>query len=463
MGEQLTLVWFRDDLRVADHPALSAACAEGPVIGLWVREERDADGAGPRPLGGASRWWAHRSLEVLAGELEALGIPLLFAAGRAGEVVPQVARDLGATAVRWTRRYAPASVALDASLKESLRGAGLAVHSHPGFLLVEPADIAPAGRSHYQVFTPFQRAAGEIPVGTPLPPPPAPPPAPAVSSAATCGLDELGLLDGTDAALSAATPQWWADTVARHWEPGWMAAEAALAEVPERIVGYRTGRDRPDRESTSRLSPRLRFGEVSPRQALAAAEASEVPDVDRSAWVRQLYWREFCWHLTHHVPRLDTEPLRAQFADFPWAPDEESARAWQRGRTGIPLVDAGMRQLWESGWVHNRVRMVVASFLSKNLLQPWQSGEQWFWDTLVDADEANNPVSWQWVAGSGADAAPYFRVFNPETQRQKFDPDDGYVRRWVPEFGTPEYPDPIVDLAESRRAALDAYAVVKAR
>lgn len=461
MVEALTLVWFRDDLRTDDHPALLAARSEAPVVGLWIREERDAEGRGPRPLGGASRWWAHHSVVALREALAALGVPLLFAAGDAEVIVPRVAHDLRATTVRWTRRYAPASVALDASIKEALAADGVAAHSHPGFLLVEPWQVAPAGGEHYQVFTPYWRAASDIDPGPPLSGPEPQKELITATARDAVSVDDLGLLDGTASARSARTPPWWADTLAQQWQPGCSAAERALADLGSMIRGYRTGRDRPDLPSTSQLSPRLRFGEISPRQALAAARSADVSDEDRAAWVRQLYWREFAWHLTHHRPSLETRPLREEFAAFPWESDDALVEAWQQGRTGFPLVDAGMRQLWQSGWMHNRVRMVTASFLVKNLLQPWQRGEEWFWDTLVDADEANNPVSWQWVAGCGADAAPYFRVFNPESQRQRFDPADAYVRRWVPEWGTDAYPPAVVDLAESRRRALDAYAFMR--
>lgn len=464
MAAPVTLLWFRDDLRVANHEALAAARAAGPVVGLWLREEPDAAGDGPRRLGAASRWWAHRSLEVLSAELDALGIPLLFGRGSGVTVVPAVVAGLGASVVRWTRRYAPSARTADATLKAALAASGVEVHSHPGFLLVEPWLVAPAGGPVYRVFTPFHRAAAEVPVG-PLRGRPAAQVLPPAVVDAAARLTATGVVMGLDALdLLDADPPWWADTVGAHWVPGCVAADQALADLPDAIAGYRTRRDRPDdAASTSRLSPRLRFGEVSPRQALAATRSAEVSADDASAWVRQLYWREFSWHLTHHVPRLAWEPLRRQFAEFPWSPDAALLRAWQRGRTGYGLVDAGLRQLWQTGWMHNRVRMVAASFLVKNLLQPWQAGEQWFWDTLVDADEANNPVSWQWVAGCGADAAPYFRVFNPETQRERHDPEGAYVRRWVPEYGTDAYPAPVVDLAESRRRALDAYALLRAR
>ena len=267
-------------------------------------------------------------------------------------------------------------------------------------------------------------------------------------------LEDLGLLgDG---------PAWWEDTLEQHWEPGELAARQQLDAIDGWLPGYAKRRDLPGEEtSTSRISPRLRCGELSPRQALAAARSSTAAGEDIAAWIRQLYWREFCWHLLHHREHLEDTPMRSAFAEFPYCPDEHLVRAWRQGRTGIDLVDGGMWQLWRTGWMHNRVRMVAASLFTKNMLQPWQDGEQWFWDTLVDADEANNPVSWQWVAGSGADAAPYFRIFNPELQRTRFDPHSCYVKRWIPE-GLDRPIVPVVDLAESRREALAAYQQVRA-
>ncbi|MFF8894864.1 cryptochrome/photolyase family protein [Brevibacterium casei] len=492
----LTLLWFRDDLRVADHEALNAARTDGDVVAIWVRETRDEDGRGPRPLGAAARWWAHESLRVLEGELDSLGIPLLLAAGPAAEIIPAVAADLDVSTVRWSRRYAPASRALDEVVADALSERGIRVESSPGALLVEPWQVEPSSAStYYKVFTPFWNAAREIPIEPPLPVPPAQTLDAEVaarveqvgqSRAHLVGsVDDLGLLspasgpaDGDSSTEGSNTSPfpWWKDTIAEHWTPGCVAAEEEVDDLGARVDGYAEDRDRPgDPDGTSRLSPRLRFGEVSPRQLLAAVTA--LPDVgasDREAWVRQLYWREFAWHLTFHVPDLDWRPMRPEFADFPYEDDPEAVAAWQQGRTGVALVDAGMRQLWQTGWMHNRVRMVTASLLTKHLLLPWQSGEQWFWDTLVDADEANNPVSWQWVAGCGADASPFFRVFNPERQRARFDPDRVYLTRWLTEpgpraegageareAGDDEPLTPIVDLGESRQAALAAYDAMK--
>ena len=458
------LLWLRDDLRVHDHEALIAACeASETVVAVWIREERADDEDGPRPLGAATRWWAHRSLEALRSRLAELNIPLVFARGRADAIIPRLARELGAGSVHWHRRYGPRPRALDARVKSMLRTAGVPAHSHPGFTLVEPWEVQPTtGADFYRVFTPFHRAARQVPVGDPAGPPAPRPDHPAVESGLLCTLDELGLLDGTAHSTFPHLPRWWEESVQRHWRPGCVAAAQALAEIDLGVSGYATSRDRPaDQQSTTRLSPRLRFGELSPRQVVAQVLASaDLSAEDREAFLRQVYWREFSWHLAYWLPGIETEPLRAEFTAFDWEPDEETAEAWRRGRTGIAYVDAGMNQLWQSGWMHNRLRMATASLLIKNLLQPWPTGEQWFWDTLVDADEASNPVSWQWVAGSGADAAPYFRIFNPERQAERFDPDGAYVRRWLPHRRVDE---PLVDLKDSRREALARYQLMRAR
>lgn len=467
-----TLLWLRDDLRTHDHEALTAAVEDGAdVVALWIREEPgeadDGGRLGPRPLGAAVRWWYHRSLEQLSVRLEALGIPLVFASGDARSVVPDLAGSLGAGTVRWSRRYAPRSRSLDAEVKTLLGAAGVEAHSHAGALLTEPWTVTTAAGGNYRVFTPFHRAAAQIPVGTPLPAPEplGGPPHDLLARLARLH-DDGSLTSLTDLALADTSPAWWEDTVAGHWAPGESAGVEELEAIEAGVGGYAETRDMPgDRESTSRLSPRLRSGELSPRQVLTAAHAADVPDQDRAAFVRQLYWRDFAWSLTYHHPDLDRMPLRPEFRAFPYAPDDHTLRAWARGRTGIRLVDAGMRQLWQTGWMHNRVRMTAASLLVKNLLQPWQDGEAWFWDTLVDADEANNPVSWQWVAGCGADASPYFRIFNPDTQAKRFDPEGVYVARWVPEADSPlsGYPEPVVDLRQSRAEALAALDVMKER
>lgn len=461
-----TLLWLRDDLRLADHEALTAACADvrdagGSVVALWIREritDSDTQPLGARPHGAATRWWYHRSLAELAPRLAGLGIPLLYAQADPRNVVPRVAAELRASTVRWSRRYAPAARSLDAAVKKILLSNGIDAHSHPGSLLVEPWQVAPATGGHYSVFTPFHRAAEDIPVAPLLDVPEAlPKPGGAVRDAlgrlasdrVICTLDALALLD--------QNPQWWRETVERYWRPGEVSGRERLGAAAGWLAGYAEGRDMPaDPDSTSRLSAHLRTGEVSARAVLMAARSGGSPPHDAAAWARQLYWREFSWHLTYHVAGLDRRPLRRQFDDFPYREDRDLLRAWRRGLTGIDLVDAGMLELWHTGWMHNRVRMVTASLLTKNMLQPWWLGEQWFWETLVDADEANNPVQWQWVAGCGADAAPYFRVFNPDVQSRKFDPRGDYVNRWL-SLRTPRRLAPVLDVKESRRAALDAY------
>ncbi|GAA3707692.1 deoxyribodipyrimidine photo-lyase [Zhihengliuella alba] len=446
-----TLVWFRDDLRLADHPALHAALDRGgPVLGLYVLDE---ESPGVRPLGGAARWWLHHSLASLAERLRERGSQLVLRRGPAADVVPEVAAAAGADAVVWNRRYGGPEREVDAAVKESLRGAGVDARSYAGNLLFEPWTVSTGQGGHYKVFTPFWRACLE------QPPPRAPLPEPGrvpgpVRYPETDALADWGLLP---------TAPDWAGGLREAWEPGEPAARRRLREfLAADADAYDRARDAPAAGTTSLLSPRLRWGELSPHTVWREAVAS-----GRSVggFLSEIGWREFAWHTLFHFPALADDNLNARFDAFPWPPlDAEHLRLWQQGRTGVPLVDAGMRELWATGTMHNRVRMVVASYLVKNLLIDWRHGEQWFWDTLVDADAASNPFNWQWVAGSGADAAPYFRVFNPETQAKKFDPERRYIQRWAPEYvaGDAPVPEPLVDLGASRRRALDAYDVVKA-
>lgn len=438
------VVWFRDDLRITDNPALSAALSRGgPVVALFVLDEVSA---GVRPLGGAARWWLHHSLHSLREQLADLDVQLVLLRGAAGSIVPQAVDRAGAAAVFWNRRYGPAEREVDAALKARLRSEGRTVQSFAASLLHEPWTVTTGGGRPYRVFTPFWRACLRRPV------PRAPLPVPPRASASATVRESADLADW---ALLPADPDW-STGLAETWEPGEPAALQRLETfLREHADVYDLTRDVPALDGTSMLSPRLRWGELSPhtvwRAALDAGGAGR--------FLTELGWREFAWHTAFHTPGLATRNLRPEFDRFPWPPlDEDALRAWQRGRTGVPLVDAGMRELWHTGHMHNRVRMVVASFLVKNLLIDWRLGEQWFWDTLVDADAASNPFNWQWVAGSGADAAPYFRVFNPQLQATKFDPGGEYVARWAPEAIAP-----IVDLATSRRAALDAYAQMRAR
>jgi deoxyribodipyrimidine photo-lyase len=440
-----SIVWFRDDLRLADHPALAAALDRGgAVVLLYLLDEQSP---GIRPLGGATRWWLHHSLTAHATEIERLGGRLVLRRGAAEVEVPKLVAQTGAEAVFWNRRYG-ASREIDARLKSRLRDDGGEVASFAASLLHEPWEVTTEAGTPYRVFTPYWRAARDLPARAPLPGPRQLPAAPPVAS------DDLD-----DWELLPTRPDWAAGLRAT-WQPGEAAAAQRLERfATEGLADYHR-RDEPS-VGSSGLSPHLRFGEISPAQIWARMHG------DLSAWARrnapkflsELGWRDFNWHTLYAHPDLATRNYRAAYDEFPWTWERgPELEAWQQGRTGIPLVDAGMRELWRTGTMHNRVRMVVASFLVKNLLRHWRLGEEWFWDTLVDADEASNPGNWQWVAGSGADAAPYFRVFNPELQAKKFDPDGEYVRRWVSDD---ELLAPIVDLAGSRREALEAYSTLR--
>lgn len=438
-----SLVWLRDDLRLADNPALRAAMDRGePVVVLFVLDE---ESTGIRPLGGAARWWLHHSLASLGDRLAEIGGRLVLRRGPAERMVGQVVEDIGAGPVFWNRRYGGAEREIDAALKSSLRDSGIEVASFAGSLLHEPWTVKTGAGTHFSVFTPFWRACLALPA--PRAPLPSPREIDGVTGApASDDLKDWGLLP---------TAPDWAGGLRDTWEPGEPAARARLrAFLSEDLPAYDRARDEPSAGATSMLSPRLRWGELSPFTVWHEAVATD----GAAGFLSELGWREFAWHTAFHFPELATRNLRREFDAFPWPRLKPSMLdAWQHGETGIPLVDAGMRELWHTGFMHNRVRMVTASFLIKNLLIDWRLGEQWFWDTLVDADGANNAFNWQWVAGSGADAAPYFRIFNPELQAKKFDPHGLYVSQWAKDAPA----EPIVDLGETRRAALAAYDVVK--
>ena len=479
-----SIVWLRDDLRLRDNPALTAAVDRGePVIVVYVLDEV---GEGIRTLGGASKWWLHHSLTSLAASLEAIGGSLLLRKGSAAIEIPRLVDESGAGAIYWNRRYA-ASKNIDAQLKTDLRGLGLEVQSFQANLMFEPWTVTTGDGNPYRVFTPFWRACtergvarGALPAPTELP-----------SGSDAWALDRNALESGAPSSrpLSSRPPSsrplnsdaldsWellptrpdWAAGLRESHTPGEAGALARLEEFATGHLDSYDRRDFPAETTTSGLSPHLRFGEISPFQVwerLGGGSGSQVENPQAKAnaagFLREIGWREFCWHILFHFPKLATDNFRQAFDNFPWEePRSWELDAWRRGRTGIPLVDAGMRELWHTGTMHNRVRMVTASFLVKNLLIDWRVGEAWFWDTLVDADEASNPANWQWVAGSGADAAPYFRVFNPELQATKFDSQGRYLRKWIPELDSLDYPTPIVDLARSRREALAAYDVLKA-
>lgn len=426
------IVWFRDDLRVADNPALLAAARSGrPVCCVYVF----ADGAdGVRPPGGASRWWLHHAVADLATSLERLGSPLRILRGDPRDLVPRLAADLAAGAVYWNRRYGAAEQAVDTTLKTGLKASGIRVESFSGTLLREPWEVTSKSGGPMKVFTPYWKAARA------LGPPPSPEPAPRTlrpaawpaSGVMTMPLDALDL---------RPTKPDWADGLRAEWRPGESGASDRLAAFLDGGgLNYGDARNRPDRPSTSRLSPHLRFGEIGPRQVWHAVETARhagragIGGSDLDKFLSEIGWREFSYHLLFQFPALAERNFDPRFDRFPWAEGGTGLEAWQRGRTGYPMVDAGMRQLWQTGWMHNRVRMVVGSFLVKHLLLHWSHGERWFWDTLVDADPANNAASWQWIAGSGADAAPYFRIFNPTIQGETYDPAGNYVRRYVPEI-----------------------------
>jgi deoxyribodipyrimidine photo-lyase len=466
------ILWFRHDLRLADNPAL-AALAGQPILPVFILED------GPWAPGGAARWWLHHSLGALGRDLADRGAPLLLLRGDPRALIPELAARIGATEVHAGRRSEPAGRRCDAETHAALAAAGARLVLHRSALLHEPHQVRTGGGTPYGVYTPFSRRLFALLEELP-PPLPAPKRIMAAAGAPQgLELDALGLLP------QPPQPDW-AAGFADHWQPGEAGAAARLAAFLEHgLADYAERRNDPGATwGTSGLSPHLHLGEISPRQAWLAAQAKGGKGVE--TFLKELLWREFSHHLLWHRPEMPEVPLRAEFAAFPWQPDAALLRAWHRGRTGYPIVDAGMRQLWQTGWMHNRVRMITASFLVKHLLQPWQQGEAWFWDTLVDADLAANAASWQWVAGCGADAAPYFRIFNPVLQGEKFDATGRYVRRWCPELAAlpdrwihrpheapdivlrgagivlgRDYPNPVVDLAAGRARALAAFAAIK--
>ncbi len=465
----LALVWFRNDLRLADNPALRAALEGGYApVPIYIHA---ADEAGDWRPGAASDAWRHRSLAALDADLRRHGSHLRHFFGPSLATLQSLVAASGAQAVFWNRRYEPAFERRDARIKQVLRGQGVHVESFNSALLFEPWTVKTQQGGPFKVFTPYWRAAQtawRLPDGWQ---PPSHWPDPGV------GPQGIPL-----AALKLAPRHGWDAGFWSEWTPGEAGAVAALEVFLDGALrGYDEQRDRPDRVGTSRLSPHLHFGEIAPWRVIAALEAQrgQANGTDIDAMRRELGWREFAHHLLHHFPDSVDSNFNPRFNDFAWARvSERKLQDWQSGRTGVPIVDAGLRELWATGWMHNRVRMIVASYLTKHLRYHWRHGARWFWDTLVDADLANNTLGWQWVAGTGADAAPYFRIFNPVTQAEKFDPDGRYIARWVPELAglpaplrfapwrdperlrqlAPDYPpQPLVDLAAGRDAALTAY------
>lgn len=439
------IVWLREDLRLADNPALRAGIEHGaPLTVVWILDDASA---GVRPAGAASRWWLHESLTALADALIEHGSRLTLRHGPAAETIAALVDETGADGVFWNRRYGQAERAIDQGIKSSLKEQGVSVRSFAANLLWEPWTLRTGQGEPYKVFTPFWKATR----ATPPPRDPLPKPRTLPAPHQGAGSDDLA-----DWHLQPTTPDW-AGGLRAAWDPGEHGAHQRMRAFLSHGLPQYGHRDEPALEATSGISPHLRWGEISPYQVWHSATAVRARAPEQvDAFLRQLTWREFNWHEYFHVDDLATENVRREFDRFPWIePSQETLDRWRFGTTGVDLVDAGMRELWNTGIMHNRVRLAAASFLVKNMLVDWRIGEQWFWDTLVDADPANNPANWQWVAGSGFDAAPYFRVFNPDLQAKRFDPDRTYIERWVP---TDELrPEPIVDLKASRQRALDAY------
>ena len=451
------IVWFRQDLRLADNPALRAAAATGaPLICLFVLDDKTP---GDWKWGGASRWWLHHSLAALD---QSLAGKLVLRRGDGAKIITSLVKDTGADTVLWNRCYEPFAVDRDKALKAGLTDLGVTVQSFNGALLHEPWALkTKTGEKPFRVFTPFWKIMRALEVDKPFP-------APGKFRHHKVESEKL-----KDWKLLPAHPDW---AKGFDWTPGETAAHDALYDFLDDVGDYGTARDLPDRDGTSRLSPHLHWGEISPRQIWHAVRARSHGHGSET-FLKELGWREFCAQLLFHNPQLPTQPLDARFAKFQWRKSQKDFDAWTCGQTGIPIVDAGMRQLWQTGWMHNRVRMIVASLLIKHLGIHWREGERWFWDTLVDADLASNSANWQWVAGCGADAAPFFRIFNPVLQGKKFDPRGAYVRRFVPELNdlpdrfvhnpweAPQppanYPQPIVDLAAGRMRALQAFRALK--
>lgn len=478
--KESAIVWFRKDLRLSDNPALTIAINSGveiyPVFIYAPEEEIFGD------LGGACKWWLHQSLASLDQSLNELGLQLFIYKGESLKTLQTIVAKTGAKSVYWNRRYEPNIIERDKTIKKSLQDDGLEVKTFNANLLFEPWEIANSSGKPFQVFTPFWKAIlANPPTKSFLPPPSA---VKTPSKLLDClKLSELELEPKTD----------WAKGLRKTWKPGEQGAENRLASLlTHKLDNYKEARDFPAQEASSRLSPHLNFGEISPRQiwhtikSVVAIKGEDKLKDGADFFLRELVWREFAYHLIYYFPETVNQPLRKNFNSFPWKKDENSLKAWQTGQTGYPIVDAGMRELWQIGWMHNRVRMIVASFLTKDLLVNWQEGAAWFWDTLVDADLANNAFGWQWTAGCGADASPFFRIFNPVLQGEKFDPEGNYIKAWIPELGKlpskwihkpwqapvdvlknagvilgSNYPKPIVEHSFARERALEAFLLIK--
>lgn len=484
MTQNSVIVWLRRDLRLRDNPALDHAARTGAaVLPVFILEDDDPWPVG-WPVGGASRWWLHHSLISLSNSLAKKNSALILRRGTASTIIPDLAKQTGARMVTWNRRYFHPHIDTDKDLKTQLQEAGIEVKSFNANSLREPWEVKTGSGSNYKVFTPFWKAVKSIgPARADIVPAPR-------SLKAPDHWPQSDKLD--DWSLAPSTPDW-AEKFPERWQPGEAQAKKLLSHfLKGPVQTYDDDRNRPDLYGTSRLSPHLAWGEISPLQIWRATHQAiddgTAPADQAYKFLSEVVWREFATSLLYFYPDLPEKPLKSEFSTFPWADNKKALKKWQQGQTGYPIVDAGMRELWQTGWMHNRVRMITASFLIKHLLIPWQEGEKWFWDTLVDADMGNNAASWQWVAGSGADAAPYFRIFNPITQGEKFDPNGEYVRTYVPELAKlPQkfihkpweapllvlseagvalgetYPEPIVDHSQARKKALAGYDDIRGR
>lgn len=463
-----SIVWFRHDLRLRDNPALTAACELGSIIPIYIIDVHH-----PYPAGEASNAWLQESLSSLNKQLDN---QLLIFKGNPIEIIPKLMTNEACTHIHWNRCYTPYAIQRDSELKKLLKTTGKQVESYQASVLWEPWTIKNQQGLHYKVFTPYYKK-GCLQASAPK----RPLKKPSIQYAQLKQSYKNANMD-----IDTAKYGWIAPMLS-HWHIGEAAAQQQLKRfINEHLNFYSHGRDYPAANHISHLSPYLHFGEISPQQIYYAILDLDLPEELTEAFLRELAWREFSYYLLYYYPDLAKKNLKNNFDNFPWVKNKRHLQAWQKGQTGFPLIDAGMRELWQTGFMHNRVRMVVASFLIKNLLIDWREGEAWFWDCLVDADWASNSASWQWVAGSGADAAPFFRIFNPVTQSEKFDPEGEYIRKYVPELATldnkalhdpssaqplklkqagivlgRDYPKAIVDLKATRQRALDAYSTIK--
>lgn len=474
MAKRTAIVWIRNDLRMSDNRAFFESAKSYRIVPVFIHA---ADDEGNWPIGAASAWWLHQSLSALDKSLAKYGSRLVIRQGPTLSTLLQLVSETSAQSVFWNKRYEQAARDLEKTVFQELAKQNVDCRTFDSNLLFAPGSVSTREGNPYRVFTPFWKA---------LPEPEQPIPKPEQIQSPdllpeSVQLAELKLLPEID----------WAAGIRESWNPG---EDGAMKQFNLFLNGgvsdYETGRDRPDKMSVSRMSPHIHFGEIGPRFLFHSVKQKMGIDstiqTHGESYLRQLVWREFAYNVLFHFPDSADHPLKAEFNRFPWSRNEQLLKAWQKGQTGYPIVDAGMRELWHTGWMHNRVRMIAASFLVKHLLVSWKDGARWFWDTLVDADLANNTMGWQWVAGCGVDAAPYFRIFNPIVQGEKFDPDGQYVRHWVPELkklnnkwihkpwlakplelasagielGT-TYPDPIVDHKSARQKALVVFDTIK--